>query len=119
MSEYHNPVLLNESIDALVWNRDGVYADATFGGGGHSRAILAALSEKGWDVLTSKTNFLFASPVKMSAESVYTKLRGKGILVRYFNKPRINQYLRITIGTDEEMDAFLRAVEEIMEGKDA
>ena len=47
MSEYHNPVLLNESIDALVWNRDGIYADATFGGGGHSRAILAALSEKG------------------------------------------------------------------------
>ncbi|MBQ6821403.1 MAG: 16S rRNA (cytosine(1402)-N(4))-methyltransferase RsmH [Bacteroidales bacterium] len=47
MSEYHNPVLLNESIDALVRNRDGVYADATFGGGGHSRAILAALSEKG------------------------------------------------------------------------
>ena len=47
MSEYHNPVLLNESIDALVWNRDGVYADATFGGGGPSRAILAALSEKG------------------------------------------------------------------------
>ena len=47
MSEYHNPVLLNESIDALVWNRDGVYADATFGAGGHSRAILAALSEKG------------------------------------------------------------------------
>ena len=81
--------------------------------------IASALSEKGWDVLTSKTNFLFASPVKMSAESVYTKLRGKGILVRYFNKPRINQYLRITIGTDEEMDAFLRAVEEIMEGKDA
>lgn len=47
MSEYHNPVLLNESIDALVWNRDGIYADATFGGGGHSCAILAALSEKG------------------------------------------------------------------------
>ena len=47
MSEYHNPVLLNESIDALVRNRDGVYADATFGGGGHSRAILAALSETG------------------------------------------------------------------------
>ena len=47
MSEYHNPVLLNESIDALVWNRDGIYADATFGGGGHSRAILAALSGKG------------------------------------------------------------------------
>ena len=47
MSEYHNPVLYKESIDALVWNRDGVYADATFGGGGHSRGILSRLSGKG------------------------------------------------------------------------
>lgn len=47
MSEYHNPVMLGECIEALVWNHDGVYADATFGGGGHSRGILAALSEKG------------------------------------------------------------------------
>ena len=47
MSEYHNPVLLNESVDALVINRDGAYADATFGGGGHSRAILQKLSPAG------------------------------------------------------------------------
>ena len=47
MSEYHNPVLLNESVDALVLNRDGVYADATFGGGGHSREILSRLSPNG------------------------------------------------------------------------
>ena len=47
MSEYHNPVLLHPSIDALVLNPGGVYADATFGGGGHSRAILQALSPKG------------------------------------------------------------------------
>ena len=47
MSEYHNPVLYKESIDALVWNPDGVYADATFGGGGHSRGILSRLSGKG------------------------------------------------------------------------
>ena len=44
MSEYHNPVLLKESIDALVLNPDGVYADATFGGGGHSREILNRLN---------------------------------------------------------------------------
>lgn len=47
MSEYHNPVLLNASIDALVLNPDGIYADATFGGGGHSRGILSRLSPKG------------------------------------------------------------------------
>ena len=47
MSEYHNPVLLHQSVDALVLNPDGIYADATFGGGGHSRAILGRLSPKG------------------------------------------------------------------------
>ena len=47
MSGYHNPVLLKESVDALVSDRDGVYADATFGGGGHSREILGRLSDKG------------------------------------------------------------------------
>lgn len=47
MSEYHNPVLLKESVDALVTNPDGVYADATFGGGGHSREIISRLSGEG------------------------------------------------------------------------
>ena len=47
MSEYHNPVLLKESVDALVLNPEGVYADATFGGGGHSREIMSRLSTEG------------------------------------------------------------------------
>ena len=47
MSEYHNPVLLTESIDALVQNPAGKYADATFGGGSHSREILSRLSSNG------------------------------------------------------------------------
>jgi len=47
MSDYHIPVLLEESVGGLVLNPDGVYADATFGGGGHSRAILARLSSQG------------------------------------------------------------------------
>lgn len=47
MTEYHNPVLLEESVSALVWNQDGTYVDATFGGGGHSRHILSRLTDKG------------------------------------------------------------------------
>lgn len=45
--EYHNPVLLKETVDGLNINPDGVYVDVTFGGGGHSREILSRLSEKG------------------------------------------------------------------------
>jgi 16S rRNA (cytosine1402-N4)-methyltransferase len=44
---YHNPVLLKESVDALAIKEDGVYVDVTFGGGGHSREILSRLGEKG------------------------------------------------------------------------
>ena len=47
MSEYHNPVLLSESISALVTNPDGIYADATFGGGGHTAAVLSRLHDGG------------------------------------------------------------------------
>ena len=47
MSQYHIPVLLAESVSALVTNPDGIYADATFGGGGHTAAILSRLSDGG------------------------------------------------------------------------
>lgn len=47
MTMYHNPVLLKDSVDALVTNPDGVYVDCTFGGGGHSREILSRLSPEG------------------------------------------------------------------------
>ena len=47
MSEYHTPVLLSESVSALVTNPSGIYADATFGGGGHTAGILSRLNEDG------------------------------------------------------------------------
>ena len=48
----------------------------------------------------------------MDCGTLYQNLRNKGILVRYFNKPVLNEYLRITIGTDEEMRALIDAIKE-------
>jgi len=65
------------------------------------------LEKLGFNVLPSQANFLFAQPVGKDAASVAQYLREHKILVRYFNKPRINQFLRITIGTDEQMQAMV------------
>jgi len=72
------------------------------------------LERLGFEVLDSKTNFLFASPAKIPAEDVFMKLRERKILVRYFKKPRIDRFLRITIGTDEQMKKMIAALEEIL-----
>lgn len=48
-------------------------------------------------------------------KEIFEKLREKGIFVRYFNKPRICDYLRITIGTDEQMECFLKEVKAILQ----
>ena len=71
------------------------------------------MREMGFNVLDSETNFLFAQHEKFSAKEIFTYLRENGIFVRYFNKPRIDNFLRITIGTDEEMDLMLEKLSEI------
>jgi histidinol-phosphate aminotransferase len=63
--------------------------------------LTAQLKELGFKVLPSAANFIFASLPSKDAGELATELREHGIIVRYFNKPRINQFLRITIGTDE------------------
>ena len=75
--------------------------------------ITNELREIGFDVLDSSANFLFAKPNFISAEELYTKLKEKGILVRFFNKPLIKDYLRITVGTDDEMDQLMAAIKEV------
>lgn len=64
--------------------------------------LVANLTELGFNVLPSKANFIFATHSLQDAAQLAEKLREQGIIVRYFNKPRINQFLRITIGTDEQ-----------------
>lgn len=60
------------------------------------------LTALGFKVLPSKANFIFASHSVLDAGQLAQQLREQGIIVRYFNKPRINQFLRITVGTDEQ-----------------
>ncbi|MFQ3186041.1 MAG: histidinol-phosphate aminotransferase [Marinomonas primoryensis] len=65
----------------------------------------------GFNVLPSATNFVFVTHPEKDAEKIYLALKNQGILVRYFgNKPRIGNYLRITIGTNEEMAALTAAL---------
>jgi histidinol-phosphate aminotransferase len=78
--------------------------------------IQTELRAIGFDVIPSQANFIFASPSSAqdkTAEQLFLALKEKGILVRYFKKPRIDNYLRISIGTDDDMDAFLRIIKEI------
>lgn len=65
------------------------------------------LTELGFTFPDSKANFIFASHKSVPAEEIFKALRAQDIYVRYWNKPRINNSLRITIGTDEEMNRFV------------
>ena len=76
-----------------------------------------SLKNMGFQVIPSKANFIFISHPAFSAELLCQKLRERNILVRYFKKPRIDRFLRVSIGTDEEMDCFLIATAEILKGQ--
>lgn len=72
------------------------------------------LEARGFTVLPSKTNFLFAKHERVDGERIYLGLRERGVLVRHFTLPRIAAFNRITIGTREQMDALLAALDDIL-----
>jgi len=73
-----------------------------------------AMVDLGFQVLPSSANFVFAKHTTLNAEKIFLALREQNIIVRYFNKPRINEFLRISIGTDQQMDALLQALEKLI-----
>ena len=73
------------------------------------------LTDRGFTVLDSRANFVFASTERISGGVLYKKLKENGILVRHFDAPRIENWLRITIGTPEQMQALMDAVDKILE----
>jgi len=75
--------------------------------------VAAALEELGFEVLPSKANFIFARHKEQPGEVLAKSLRERGIIVRHFNKPRISEFLRITIGTVEQNDALIAGLESL------
>jgi histidinol-phosphate aminotransferase len=73
------------------------------------------LSALGFSFPDSKTNFLFATHERVPAAELFAMLREKHIFVRYFKTPRIDNYLRITIGTDAQMDRLIEVLKEYLQ----
>ncbi len=72
------------------------------------------LKELGFSFPDSQANFIFATHKSVPAKVIFEKLKENNIFVRYFNTPGIDNYLRITIGTDEQMDKFFKVLEGIV-----
>lgn len=75
---------------------------------------VAALSELGFETVPSVANFIFTRCSIIKGDDLYRKLKAKGVLVRHWNKPEIQDYVRVTIGSREQMDIFLDRVRELL-----
>lgn len=72
------------------------------------------LQNLGFECADSLTNFLFVRHKTYTAEDLYTELKQRGVLVRWFDKPRIANYLRITVGTRQEMNRLIEKIQDIL-----
>ena len=73
-----------------------------------------SLEALGFDVLPSQANFIFARPTGLSTFGWFQQLRDRNILTRWFDSPKVRDWLRITIGTEAEMARFLTATKSIL-----
>ncbi|MEC5424612.1 histidinol-phosphate transaminase [Virgibacillus sp. C22-A2] len=81
----------------------------------HTREwITAEMKKRGFHILPSQANFIFVSHYNKQAEELYAALKDRNVLIRHFNKPGIDNYLRVTIGTNKNMELFLNKLDEIL-----
>lgn len=77
--------------------------------------VVNNLNLLGFNALDSKANFIFITHSKFEAKDIFKYLKSEGILVRYFDVPRLSNYLRVTIGTDYEMSVFIDKIKNFLE----
>ncbi|MFM6923177.1 MAG: aminotransferase class I/II-fold pyridoxal phosphate-dependent enzyme, partial [Polynucleobacter victoriensis] len=76
--------------------------------------LVMSLDQLGFETIPSSANFIFTKHLQHDASKIATSLRDKHIIVRHFKMPRIDQHLRITIGTDEQCAKLIEALKEII-----
>jgi histidinol-phosphate aminotransferase len=81
---------------------------------GSRQAVTAGMESMGFQVLPSGANFIFATHAKFPARQLFAALRERGIVVRYFDRRRIDNFLRITIGTEQDNAALLAVLAELV-----
>lgn len=101
---------LSQKLGALAMEDttyyDGIQAQVV----GTRDAFAGRLLDAGWRVLPSKSNFVFASKPGLPGREVYERLKGEGYLVRYFDTPGIEDFVRITIGTPDQMGGLTECI---------
>ena len=110
----YNVNAMTQAAGAAAISDEDYFADVTAKIIAERTNTTDELGRRGFTVFDSATNFLFATTDRMPCVEIFEKLRARGILIRHFNAPRISDYLRITIGTPEQMQRFFAALDEIL-----
>ena len=100
---------LSEEIGIAAIGDEGYYRDINRRVAASRDRLSGAMRKEGWTVLPSKTNFVFMKKDGISGREIYERLKEGGILVRYFAHPGIEEYVRVTVGTEEETETFIAA----------
>jgi len=113
-----NPYNVNSASAAMALaalEEDEVYMDRCRTVMENRTYVTEGLEALGFTVIPSMANFVFAKSERIGGKELYLALKDRGILVRHFSPPRISDYNRITVGSKEQMEALLAAVEAILE----
>jgi histidinol-phosphate aminotransferase len=99
---------LTQSIGEIALSDESYYRSINLKIAAVRERFSADLGKLGWTVLPSKANFVFARKEGVPGKEIYRKLKEKGILVRHFDGEKVRDFVRITVGTQEDMARLLQ-----------